>query len=711
MLVSAPIKQINSVSYSPSSSLDLSLGKLSHSDKSSIRSGIISHGEHAVDLMLVQAAVEGRSFINGFADVARQLCLAIRQGSIALNEKIDGSPSIVFGFNAENRPFVSYKGGIAADRKKAQQIFTSESDVCEAFKEEDPRRALYLSLVKNVLPQMANAEQLKDFLFQADLLFFEGDDRRALSPNEISICSNTIEYKIDAAHPLFEATREAKVAFVAHTISQRIISAEDGKIKAAALDDSRMIKEFITLATSPAVLAIDPFNHIKLDSSTDAENVIARVEDSLSKIDALFDNSIGPEFRDSWNRQHLKAFRVFNNSHLLPGRDGGIFSIVDKGQKFYPKSIIRQYKEFANKKYKSLEKGDPRKAEQRRLLKAINSLIKDHGKDFEALICAYYEAIKLQSTLDSILKPSIKSKLGGGPVEGHMLSSNEIIVKWIDRLDFTRKNNERWRGDGSSWSKLDALPAPFNIWKPGAVVIPMKVQPPHHGHIKMLKRVIAQHPDKEVIILASDKEPNLDGKNWKEIGAAPTKRDLANIDYRHTFSNQLRLKLLQEGLGNAATISVISTSILRDYLRRAKEAEEKLPIVIALGEKEKGSGRYDGDFKNYAGLLTAEYIPLQANGIDGTSVRRAIRDAALYNSSEALDVIKEAFAYIKDGSTRDLLISELIEEFRALHNKVVPLIEVKKKEKSAKIKKPKQLKQKASKSKRSSKSEAEAELS
>lgn len=641
------------------------IANLATSERSAIRSGILSHGEHAVDLILVQGAITGSELIDSFENIARQLCSGIANGKLEINEKIDGSPSIVLGYDQNDQAFVAYKGGLT--RKSKQLLFRSQEDVFEAFKKpEDPRRALYIGLVEHVLPQMnAVKEQYKDFIFQADLLFSANADRKKVEAKSISISSNTITYTIQSNDPLFNHLSKAEVAFVGHTIARREIAPSTQRVNAASLVDAENLSGFLKHITSEKLLALDPFQTAIIQGREQATELEDILQNKIALIRQHF-AVVSPEFRQLWGESLLAAFRVFNNSTLHPGATGGIFTKAVKNRLLSTRAFISSFYQKFSKPYKRLPKGDPKRAEYARVLKAISHVKKVFPNDFEALLKAYYQAISLQAEIDKVLKSSIKSKLGGGPVEGIMLSTGDIIVKWIDRLDFTRKNNERWRsGDDARWRELAVLPEPFNIWKPGCVVMPMKLQPPHLGHIEMIKNVIAAHPGKEIIILASDKEANLDADSCKDLGLAPTKKKLRAKEFTHPFSIEIRRRLLVKALGEKVTITVVSPSILRDYLRRAKETGLKESITLAIGEKERNAGTYEGDLKTYAKLLKPYYVPAQCQGINATSVRLALQKSIFENDPSSMSVLDLALGYIDDSEERRSLIEELKSQFLA----------------------------------------------
>ncbi len=95
---------------------------------SSKPAGIIRHGEHWADLILSQGGSSDPRYLRAFDESARSLLEQARAGSFArVNEKIDGSPSIVLGFTADNRPFVTYKGDIGMI-KGEPRLVTSEQE-------------------------------------------------------------------------------------------------------------------------------------------------------------------------------------------------------------------------------------------------------------------------------------------------------------------------------------------------------------------------------------------------------------------------------------------------------------------------------------------------------------------------------------------------------------------------------------------------------
>ncbi|MEO0335149.1 MAG: hypothetical protein AAF202_02065, partial [Pseudomonadota bacterium] len=89
------------------------------------QSGHISHGVHLSDLLLLEAEDKGSSLaaLDLFEAHTSGLAAEINSGAVKnLNEKIDGSPSIIAGFH-EGRPFVAYKTQVNLKRGPQKLLF------------------------------------------------------------------------------------------------------------------------------------------------------------------------------------------------------------------------------------------------------------------------------------------------------------------------------------------------------------------------------------------------------------------------------------------------------------------------------------------------------------------------------------------------------------------------------------------------------------
>ncbi len=620
--------------------------------------GILSHGEHIEDLILIQAALPGSQFSDSFISTIRSI--AGSDGSLIINEKFDGKPSIVVGFDSNSEPFVAYKGGLTRV-KGGQLLFRSEEDVDKAFKSEDARVPLYKDLVRSIIPALKKAREsigpeLEGFVFQGDLLFHNSGDSCQRGDAEVHIRPNTVNYKVSKDHALFSKVMNSDVGVAFHTVAKKEVVGE--RLEQAAYFDPALVEIFSDAVDGNGLFAIHPFQ--ALSTSPTPSELIDR---SLTVIEDTF-SQLSDDFREKWAGGVLARFRVFLNSSLQPGTDGGLYSDVEEGKPLNVDRLSRKFKSWIRERVADAGSEEERVKGLKRDLRAFNSIIKEFKGDFESVLTAYYEAILLHRTLDKNSLKDVKSKLGGGEVEGLIFRDGDVVVKWVDRLQFTRKNNDNWRGDGSRWSDLATLPAPFEVWKPGLVVIPMKLQPPHIGHILMLRDAINKFGIDRVVILASDKVPNLAATNWKDLKLTDRKGSLQENRFTHPFSKELRRDLLEAGLGKDVQITMVAPSILRDYLRRAKESGAKGKIYLGLGEKERSTERYAGDLKSFKGLLGTKYLPLQSAGISGTMVRDAFIKAINDRDSSSRKALSDAFSYIEDQSLRDQFVDRAIREYQ-----------------------------------------------
>lgn len=639
----------------------------------SARAGILMHGEHWVDLILVQAGTTDPRPLRAFDETLNQLVRGIEQGRLSnTNEKIDGSPSVVFGFTPEGKPFVAYKGHLT---KKEQAFVTTASEAAVQFANNLELQALFAKLIAVAKdPLFQHRRQFQNLIFQGDVLF----SRTEISDSQVRIQANSVEYTIPRDHDLYAPVKTAQVGIVFHSVGQRTIDG-DGRIGVKPLATDReevTVKAFADAMTTPAFLALHPWrDNVRTLALTDAkkQKLFRYIETRSSFIrEALA--KLSPDFRDEWKSRFEASFRTFLNAGLRPPHDGGFYREAASGGWLESGEIQAWGKQFEIWLRVRGEDADADNYAKFRLR---------HASELSGFIQAYAAGVALQYQLQHALAPVMVSKLGGGEIEGLMLKTEDSVVKWVDRLGFTLKNNIRWsRASRSDRYAVPAplanrfdLPFPYETWHPGASFVLMKGQPIHTGHIQMIRE--AASPGKDTFVVASEKEPNLTALNWKDLGVSATKKELTARDYTYIFDQDFRRKLLREGLPEEIIVTMVSTRHFRNYLHAAKTAGLPGKIKLVVGEKEVAEGRYDDLLKEFGGQFELQPVALKEDGLSATQVRDALKIAATGKKAEregAIAKLNQAFSYIESDTARKRAINKAIRRWQEVDEAVQPLV-------------------------------------
>jgi hypothetical protein len=632
--------------------------------------GTFRHGVHLTDLVLdiVPGATAGTlPAFEQFASFVGTFLQQIEAKEIALlNEKFDGSPAILLGFDKDGRPYVAYKHGV--ERKGGQRLMRTLAEVRAIYREGSPLRTVFEDCLLALRSVMKRVDA-KDLVFQADLLFTERNAVRDVSEKAVRFRPNPsgIVYALPAGSPHAAAAAAAKVGLVVHTAYRRVIDPTTGEIVGLApVDDPALVEAFAAALRSEEVFAIDPYRRsVAIDRKkkrTLSAEERSRILEVLERMRADL-ASLGADFRLAW-KPFLPHFAIFLNAMLKPGADGGIYRAAAAGEPLDAKAVIEAFSAWIAARCEQLvvnRAGDKSWRTPRRTREAFETFLAAHREGLARYLAAYYGANRIQYLLKPHMAEAYASKLGGGRIEGMMLAdpATGVKVKLVDRLDFTMQNfageRERWlrRRAQAAVRAQDDVPQgartiakPFRAWHAGAVFYLCKVQPVHVGHIEIVLAALASLGLSKVYVVPSAKGPNLSAESWQGLGLAATRTALRARQFTYAFSRALREEILRQGLPAGTKIAFAETSAFMGYLKGAEEEGRRGKVALLMGEKELVAGRYDELLKRYPDHLRAMPMAMQAGGLSATRVRAAIESLHERGDKASYDFLCEAYAFL-----------------------------------------------------------------
>lgn len=656
--------------------------------------GILRHGEHLADLILAVGPRSLRRLTAAYCSLARGLLDSAVCGRLAeCNEKIDGSPAIVLGFDSRERPFLGYsKGALAA--RGAQRLLRDAQDLERHYPPAagGSRAGLYQvfsKCVEHLLPAMA-ALPRRDLLLQGDLLFVSGDDRRVVTPDTVVFRANPsgIEYKISRGDPLFEKACAAEVALVLHTSSHRKVDNESGRIAASGRAERDQVihaAQAIEQAGAGRLLVLTPYRamvELAAPQTVSVSELRARfraVREDIATVRKL-PQLLSGEFLQNWPRFE-PLVRIFFNRSLKDRRRGGIYRAARDNEPFDYDRAAAGFAEFLSQRAQcDVEAGTLQRVRRAGILSGRTATAEEfsqlrsiYQEQLKALWQAYYCANRLQAALSPFLRP--QSVIGGGAIEGLMLESarHRVVVKLVDRMEYTIRNNRgRWGRGAPIARALDDLPAPFNRALPaGTAIFPIGGQPFHHGHIDLIRSVAATRAEHKLVVVASTLAPCHTAVKLSETKLASTVAKIRQGEYEQPFSVELRRELLQAArLPSNVDVVFIPVGTIWAYfgLMRDRAPAEWIPgkYKFVIGEKELAARRYGEQFVALQQLIEPLAVPALHCGISGTAVRRAIK--ALAHNRRCIasrSIVDTALDFIEDHTLRASFIDRLTAEWAA----------------------------------------------
>lgn len=650
--------------------------------------GTLKHSTHFVDLLLDPVpGMETNTFpgLDRFRTSVHAFIGEIEAGEIALlNEKFDGAPAIALGFDATNRPYVTYKLGI--DRASGDKLVRNMGEARQHYGK-GALGEIYESLIKHLRCQMLRFED-KDLIFQADVLFTPGNGAMEVTKKAVTIQPNLVVYELPAGSKFYEFAANAQIGLVVHTVARRVINPETGAISTEPIEDVEAVEKFVKAIRTPDVFVIDPWSRsVQVDRGGDIFTYEKkyRIESILEEVCANI-GSLDPEFRKDW-KYFLAQFKIFLNSSLQEDRSGGIYSAAVADEQFNFELITALFRAWLIGRSEEVgvtPKGKKSSRVRPVMVKNFETFLKKYRDSFFAYLKAYFDAIRIEYMLRHHMPEVAESKLGGGRTEGVMVGR----VKFVDRLEFTMSNfagGKIGRKKAKSASKprkrakaQPRMPQLYRKWYGSTPVSAAffigKLQPPHIGHIAMLRSAIETFGVDRVFVMPSLKAPDFTARHWKDLGVAATKKKLEAGLYEHVFSPALREEMLKFGLPEGVHVQLADPRTFWRYMNRNRDRKREGRVALIMGQKEIDESRFKQQFGRFADYIVPHVVEMQGGGVSATAVRQlGIRRLYETRYEDAYDFLWSAFGYIPEKE-RNRVIGRLIAEWKRVDNAVRRLV-------------------------------------
>lgn len=395
-------------------------------------SGKNRHLEHCEDLILANGKPGVNLIVRIFTNIMNRLAL-IEDGlsKTKLSTKFDGSPSIVFGYNPENKKF--FVGTKSVFNKLTPKIIYSLNDVQKHYSEQ-PDLAEKLSYAFKYLKEVCPRG-----VYQGDLLFTHNmiKEIEIDKLHYLSFKANTITYVIpnEFYSKLAEQISSAKLGLALHTTytgtSMKSLTANyQIDLSAFKLSKNVWLKDVYFLDFSKASI----LNDEEIDS---LESKIEEIKNISSQIDSkVYKNFI------SDNYDFVDIFKIYVNQLIK----------IDKKLSSPEKTLSDFIKFYSQRKKKELLKLQREKAKKDKENKILEDLkiVSLCRKDILLILKIYKITIEVKNKLLNEL--NVLNNIGtfieddkgfkvtapeGFVAIDHITGS---AVKLVDRMNFSRNN-------------------------------------------------------------------------------------------------------------------------------------------------------------------------------------------------------------------------------------------------------------------------------
>lgn len=387
------------------------------------------HLEHVEDLMF-GAGTEG---LKQTTQVIQNVLFQLRgstKSKINITEKWDGSPSMFIGKHPETgETFIATKGLLNKEPKYATSV--------EQIKEIYPP-----GLAAKMVP-FFNAFQLNNFkgIFQGDVLFWDDESKKQLEIDGhpyLIFKPNTLVYAASKGSHAFAQAAKNKMAIVWHT-------KYEGKTLNDLSPSYGITEREMPKATNVWSLnaeweykhPLDMFSSQFFNKMVHKLNTIIATAEQNKTIDTI-----------TADQELIQLFRQFNNVKIKNNNDIKSYGNYIREFQTY---VLEYYQKQADK-----VKQDKTKIAKLEKAKAHIESIQNNYEAWYFMLDAYTLAIDLKLSLlsklhqSSLLSTFIEDNggLNSTDPEGYVVVDGDLVVKFVDRLSFSRFNFNSARQTG-----------------------------------------------------------------------------------------------------------------------------------------------------------------------------------------------------------------------------------------------------------------------
>lgn len=417
------------------------------------------HLSHLEDL----AVEQGKAGFSGFVAHVSQILNKVKgyESEQEINAKIDGSPSILFGFDPKikNTFFVALKYVIDEARdeiKENAKLMHSDEEIDATFGDKPDLAKKMKSLLQN----LSTAYDKSGKIYQGDVLYTSTEEKKRIKiGNEeyLAFEPNTILYAVpmDDKSPIFHKVLNSNVGIVVHdsfkgipTTNGNIKLQPTGKDISSLLQSSQSSKVFIQSSNYRNVSFDIPDKTV-----SDIERSLSLATSFINNIDDNFNNEYSSPKSGSAAGQIIPLLKIYLNKQV-DLEDSGIFGAAKANSKFNVAEFYNSFKDFVKQRIsKGIEELTARgKAVREQKVISYLKFLEENQTSFINLLQATYEMVKIKyhivnilSFLDSRLTSNAFFRLPDGSYsktkdEGFVLFLGNNQVKIVDRVDFTKMN-------------------------------------------------------------------------------------------------------------------------------------------------------------------------------------------------------------------------------------------------------------------------------
>jgi len=368
----------------------------------------LRHLDHAEDSLIRGKGDGFNDMISSLTMTHEYLSGGRKRPNYALSLKMDGSPSLVWGYDPDTKKFfVGTKSVFNANPK----VNYSDADVDANHGHQQylsDRLKLLLKHLKSVTP--------KGRIFQGDLMYTSSDV--AEMDGHVSFTPNTITYNVKKDSPEGKRVLKSKVGIAPHT---EYIKGEDGTLRAKFGVDPSQFKKHDDIHFMDTKVA-GPFKYTRADKEKFASH-IERAKNLQKKL-------ADPEATEIY-KNHEKLLLAYINQAVKTKKENTLEGYLAFLQRQMTKNI-------------SNVKQDKTKDKIRSDLTAEMQNVVANKSVFNNLFAAHKQIQSAKNVLVNVMSAGspYKENILGVPSkpEGYVVSYNNKPLKLVDRQHFSAQN-------------------------------------------------------------------------------------------------------------------------------------------------------------------------------------------------------------------------------------------------------------------------------